>query len=57
MPEVFAAIWEWVLAWMVGGALTISYAALVLIVLYVLALMVLGMRGLKILLARWKGSV
>lgn len=56
MPEVFAAIWEWVLAWLVGGVLTISYAALVLIVLYVVALMVLGLRGLKILLARWKGG-
>lgn len=46
MPDVFAAIWEWALAWMVGGALTLGYVVVVLAVLYLLALVVLGLREL-----------
>lgn len=56
MPEVFAAIWEWMLAWMVGGALTLGYVVVVLAVLYLLALVVLGLLEAKRLMARWKGG-
>lgn len=55
MPDVFAVIWEWVLAWLVGGALTVVYAVVVLVVVYLLALLVLGLR--ELVARAKKGSV
>lgn len=56
MPDVFAVIWEWVLAWTVGGALTFVYVVLVLAAVYLLALVVLAILEAKRLMARWKGG-
>ena len=55
MPELLLAIWDTVRTWLIGGFLTACYTAAVLVLFYVLALPVVGIRGL--LARRKKGGV